>query len=98
MQARLPSNIENPAPTLKLDGASRRGARRGLPGVFLRARDGRRVPAGWLPDAGERLDNYAPRRTSHGERAMPGGLSSFSANSIRVPSTQPSKLVLPSLT
>jgi hypothetical protein len=38
-----------------------RGAtpRRALPGVFLAAPNGARVPAGWLPDAGARLANYA---------------------------------------
>jgi len=33
--------------------------RRALPGVFLRAGNGDRVPAGWLPDVGKRLEVYA---------------------------------------
>lgn len=40
-------------------GLARRSPATSLPGVFLRARDGRCVPAGWLPDVGDRLEGYA---------------------------------------
>lgn len=42
-----------------LIGGLRRSPRTALPGVFLTAANQRRVPAGWLPDAGDRLANYA---------------------------------------
>jgi|SRR5580658_155729 hypothetical protein len=40
-------------------GDSRNSPRSALPGPFLRARNGRRVAAGWLPDIGERLEIFA---------------------------------------
>jgi hypothetical protein len=40
-------------------GGSPTSPGRALPGVFLRATNGARVPAGWLPDAGQRLATYA---------------------------------------
>jgi hypothetical protein len=47
------------AAALLVIGEARRTPGSSLPGVFIKAEDGRRIPAGWLPDIGERLDTYA---------------------------------------
>ena len=47
------------AASLLVIGDSRRSPRTALPGMFVRALDGRRIPTGGLPDAGERLSDYA---------------------------------------
>jgi hypothetical protein len=53
-----PSDLDGAAAVLVV-GDARLSPRRALPGVFLRASNGRHVPAGWLPDAGKRLQTYA---------------------------------------
>jgi len=53
-----PSDLDDAAAALVV-GDPRLTPRRGLPGVFLRASNGRLVPVGWLPDAGKRLETYA---------------------------------------
>lgn len=44
---------------LLLVGNARRAARTSLPGVFVISRNGQRIPAGWLPDVGDRLGSFA---------------------------------------
>lgn len=53
-----PSDLDDAAAVL-IVGEARLSPRRALPGVFLRAGNGGRVPAGWLPDVPDRLDAYA---------------------------------------
>lgn len=50
--------LENAAGVL-LVGSPRRSPRTSITGVFAASPTGRRVPVGWLPDAGERLAVYA---------------------------------------
>jgi Peptidase family C25 len=52
------SDLEDAASLLVI-GKARRTAGASLPGVFLETPDGRRVPVGWLPDVGDRLETYA---------------------------------------
>jgi hypothetical protein len=52
---------------LLVDGP-RKSPSRTLPGVFLTAPNGARVPVGWLPDAGTRLAVYAEAATAALER------------------------------
>jgi len=52
------SHLDDAAGALII-GDPRKAPRSALPGVFLRARNGRRVPAGWLPDLPERLETFA---------------------------------------
>ena len=53
-----PSDL-NDAGAVLVVGDARISPRKALPGVFLQAANGRRVPAGWLPDVGDRLSTYA---------------------------------------
>jgi hypothetical protein len=52
------SDLDDAAGAL-IVGDQRKSPRSALPGVFLRARNGRRVAAGWLPDIAERLETFA---------------------------------------
>jgi hypothetical protein len=47
------------AASLFIIGDPRRSPRTALPGIFVRAANGRRIPTGWLPDVGDRLSDYA---------------------------------------
>ena len=60
-EARLPTIEELPADTeaVLVVGPPRVSPRRGLPGLWLEDRAGRKVPVGWLPDKGEGLSTYA---------------------------------------
>ena len=53
----LASHLAGAASVLWI-GDPRRSPRTAIPGMFVRAADGRRVPAGWLPDVGQRLADY----------------------------------------
>lgn len=53
-----PADLDDAAAVL-IVGDARLSPRKALSGVFLHAENGRRVPAGWLPDAGDRLESYA---------------------------------------
>ena len=52
------SDLDDAAGVL-IVGDPRKSPRSALPGVFLRAQNGRRVAAGWLPDIAERLEIFA---------------------------------------
>jgi hypothetical protein len=52
------SDLDDAAGAL-IVGYPRKSVRSALPGVFLRAQNGRRVAAGWLPDIAERLETFA---------------------------------------
>lgn len=56
-----PSDREMPADAagILVIGPRQCSPRRGLPGLWLRTRAGRRVPAGWLPNHGPALAGYA---------------------------------------
>ncbi len=49
----------NDAAGVLVVGDPRKSPRSALPGVFLRAQNGRRVAVGWLPDIAERLEIFA---------------------------------------
>ena len=53
-------------------GDRRRSPRRALPGLFLRDRSGRRVPAGWLPNVKKRLATFAVAAAGTVARARAG--------------------------
>ena len=52
------SDLDDAAGVL-IVGDRRKSPRAALPGPFLRARNGRRVPAGWLPDIPGRIETFA---------------------------------------
>jgi hypothetical protein len=59
LQEQIPRLPINAAASLLIIGDPRRSPRTALPGIFVRAANGRRIPTGWLPDAGDRLTDYA---------------------------------------
>jgi hypothetical protein len=61
----------NDAASLLLIGDSRRSPRTALPGIFVRAANGRRIPTGWLPDVGDRLFDYAQAAAEVELRTIP---------------------------
>ena len=58
LSAFCPSHLDDAAGVMII-GDPRKSPRSALPGVFLRARSGRRVAAGWLPDMADRLEAFA---------------------------------------
>ncbi len=72
------TEIAHDAEAVLLVGSRRRSPRTVLPGPLLYPTDGRRVPVGWLPDAGaEALGRFA--RAAATIHARPGGNRSRSA-------------------
>jgi hypothetical protein len=59
LQSQTPQLPINDAASLLIIGDPRRSPRTALPGIFVRATNGRRVPTGWLPNVGDRLSDYA---------------------------------------
>jgi peptidase C25-like protein len=59
LQDQIPQLPINDAASLLIIGDPRRSPRTALPGIFVRAANGRRIPVGWLPDVGDRLSDYA---------------------------------------
>jgi peptidase C25-like protein len=59
LQDQIPRLPINDAASLLIIGDPRRSPRTALPGIFVRAANGRRIPTGWLPDVGDRLSDYA---------------------------------------
>jgi len=55
-----------------ITGDAWKAPRVAVPGIFLRAPNGRLVPCGWLPEAGERLARYALGAAAVVRRQSPG--------------------------
>jgi hypothetical protein len=65
------SHLDDAAGALII-GDPGKSPRSALPGVFLRARNGRRVAAGWLPNIAERLESFAGAAAEVQLRRTPG--------------------------
>ncbi len=57
--------------SLLIIGDPRRSPRTALPGIFVRAANGRRIPTGCLPDVGDRLSDYARAAAEVQLRSIP---------------------------
>ena len=68
----IPHETINDAASLLIIGDPRRSPRTALPGIYVRAANGRRIPTGWLPDIGDRLSDYARAAAEVQLRKIPG--------------------------
>lgn len=64
--------VLNEAAAVVITGDARKAPRIAVPGIFLRAPNGRSVPCGWLPEAGARLTRYALGAAAVINRESPG--------------------------